>query len=109
MNKTTVRILDYAFTVEYCSEGNYGLKIECIMPWGEEVLAYGQLTERDGTWVLVGMTFEDAHDEVTLRDFFSGLLKVRGFAYPQAIEDFRLINQLDQQIEDLRNHFKPAI
>lgn len=104
---TALNISGFRFQVTGEKDGRYDIQIDRSYPW-EMVTAYGTLVLSGDNWILDGMTFENAHQEVMLQDFFRELLKVRVQAYPELIKYYQQ-NQPVNGVNSIMSHFKQAI
>lgn len=105
----TYQVAGFRFTITGRSELGLSIEIENTLPWGETIKAYGHLQRGEmeylGSvgatqpirvfWTLKGMTFEDAHDECVLANFFMELYKVKDEAYPEAVKYYEANRQPD--------------
>lgn len=97
----TLNTSGFRFTVTEKKGNEYSLQIERETPWGETVIAYGTLKRpaivvKDADeWILDAMTFEDAHQECVLADFFIELYRVKHAAYPEAVKYYEANRQPD--------------
>lgn len=94
MKTQSLNISGFRFTITGKTEQGYQLEIERAYAY-DTVKAYGTLEFNGFAWLLMGMTFEDAHPEVILQDFFRELIKVRLTAYPQIVEYYEANRQPD--------------
>ena len=94
MKTQSVNISGFRFTITGKTEQSYQLDIERAYAY-ETVKAYGTLEHTGISWLLMGMTFEDAHPEVILQDFFRELINVRITAYPEIVKYYEANRQPD--------------
>lgn len=91
----TINIGGFRFTITGKRDSVYVLNIEQPLPWGEVVEAYATLTNQNGIWQAKDMTFEEAHDECVLANFFQELYKIKSQSYPEAVQYYEANRQPD--------------
>lgn len=90
----TLNIDGFRFTITEKTEKGYSLEIE-RQDGPENILAYGTLEGIADMWVLMEMTFEEAHPLVYLMSFQNDLWALRKQAFPEVVKYYEANRQPD--------------